>query len=126
MKYLIDTNVLIWFMNGDEIISESVLNEIKNENNFCFVSIASLWEIAIKCNIGKLQLKLDFNKIARFLSDNNLVILQLEFSHLQTLLNLELLHRDPFDRIIIAQGISQDLTILTSDKQFKHYPVRCL
>jgi PIN domain nuclease of toxin-antitoxin system len=126
MKYLIDTNALIWFMNGDESISVPILNKIKNESNDCYVSIASIWEIAIKCNIGKLKLNLDFNKIAGFLFDNDLAILPIEFNHLQMLLNLELFHRDPFDRIIIAQGISQNLTILTSDKQFKNYPVKCL
>src|SRR6185437_16311742 len=114
MKYLIDTNVLIWFMNGDESIPVPILDKIKNESNDCYVSIASIWEIAINCNIGKLQLKLDFNKIAGFLFDNDLAILPIEFNHLQTLLNLELFHRDPFDRVIISQGISQRLIILTS------------
>ena len=126
MKYLIDTNALIWFLNGDETISKSALAKIKNESNACYVSIASIWEIAIKCNIGKLELKISFDRIAPVLYRNDLAILPIEFYHLQTLLTLELHHRDPFDRVIIAQGIAQNLTILTSDKEFKKYPVKCL
>ena len=126
MKFLLDTNILIWFMNGDKNISASAVNKIKNDKNTCIVSIASIWQIAIKSNLGKLEIKVDFNDIAGFLYNNDLKILPIEFHHLTTLLNLELIHRDPFDRIIISQAITENLPIITADKIFKDYPVKCL
>lgn len=126
MKYLLDTHTLIWFMNGDASISTLAINKIKNESNSCLVSIASIWGIAIKNTIGKLQMKVNFNEIASFLSGNDLSILPIEFGHLNTLLNLELIHRDPFDRIIIAQAITEGLDIITMDKHFPNYPVKCI
>ena len=126
MEYLVDTHALIWFMNGDTSLSPETIARIKNEENYCYVSIASIWEIAIKINLGKLEIKIGFEKIADFLIKNELKILPVEFDHLQVLLKLKLIHRDPFDRVIIAQGISQDFTIITRDANFAHYPVKCI
>jgi PIN domain nuclease of toxin-antitoxin system len=126
MQFLLDTHILLWFMNGDTQLPEAMMNIISDKSNQCFVSIASIWEIAIKCNIGKLKLNTDFNKISDFLGNNDLIIIPIELTHLETYLNLALLHRDPFDRVIIAQGISEHLTILTADDQFRKYPVICL
>ena len=125
MQYLLDTHTFIWFIDDVKTLSQKAAKEIAYIENDCFLSIASLWEIAIKCNIGKLQLKSSFHDITYFLADNNIRILPLEFRHLQTLLSLELIHRDPFDRIIIAQAITDDLTIITMDKHFPGYPVKC-
>lgn len=123
MKYLIDTHILLWFMNGDSQLSGTLREIIANKNNLCFVSIASIWEIAVKCNIGKLQLNKGFNEIGGFLRQNDINILPVELAHLETHLLLELFHRDPFDRLIISQAISENMTILTVDEQFKKYPV---
>ncbi len=126
MEYLVDTHALIRFMNGDTSLSPENIARIKNEANYCYVSIASIWEIAIKINLGKLEIKIGFGKIADFLIKNELKVLPIEFDHLQVLLKLELIHRDPFDRVIIAQGVSQDFTIITRDENFAHYPVKCI
>jgi len=75
---------------------------------------------------GKLQLKKPFDHIVSLLTTYNIEILPVYFEHLQTLLLLEPIHRGPFDRIIISQGISQNLTILSTDKNFKYYPVKCI
>jgi len=123
MTYLIDTHILLWFMNGDSQLSGTMRDIITNKDNVCFVSIASIWEIAVKCNIGKLQLNKGFNEIGGFLRLNDINILSVELAHLDTHLHLELLHRDPFDRLIISQAISESMTILTVDEQFKKYPV---
>ncbi len=90
-------------------------NEITNIENKCYVSIASLWEIAIKLKLGKLSLKFPFERFASYLSDNDIDVLSISFDHLVKVLNLDLHHRDPFDRIIIAQGLVEDLTIVTKD-----------
>lgn len=103
-----------------------VSNEITNIDNKCYVSIASLWEIAIKINLGKLSIKFSFEKFASFLSDNDIEMLPIAFDHLIQLSSLEKHHRDPFDRIIIAQGMVENLTILTKDQYFPDYPVKTL
>lgn len=126
MNLLLDTHTFIWFINGDSSLPEQVRNEIKNINNRCFLSIASLWEMAIKLSINKLQLKSDFNKVVEFLIDNDIEILPITFEHIQKLLKLKFHHRDPFDRLIIAQGAIEKLLILTKDENFKKYKVKTM
>lgn len=123
MPFLLDTHTFIWFINGDSALPDQVVSKIKNLDNQCFMSVASLWEIAIKIKLNKLSLISDFNKIAEFLDENQIEILPITFEHILSLNNLEFHHRDPFDRIIIAQGISEELTILTKDKNFSLYDV---
>jgi len=125
MPLLLDTHTLIWFINGDSSsLPAKVVNEIKNLDNQCFISIASLWEIAIKIKLDKLSLISDFNKISEFLIENQIEILPITFEHILALNNLEFHHRDPFDRIIIGQAISEDLTILTKDRNFTLYEAK--
>lgn len=122
MAFLLDTHTFIWFINGDaSLLPEKVIKEIKNLNNQCYISVASLWEIAIKIKLNKLSLVSDFNKIAGFLTENQIEILPITFEHILALNDLEFHHRDPFDRIIIAQGISEEFTILTKDQNFSLY-----
>src|SRR5688572_26520656 len=113
MQYLLDTHTFIWFINGDNNLPEKVKQGIQNLDNKCFISIASLWEISIKSSLGKLELKAEFSKIADFLLENEIEILPITFEHLQKLLSLKYYHRDPFDRLIIAQGLSEKLTVLS-------------
>ena len=124
MRYLLDTHTFIWFMSGDEQLPANIISEIKRKDNDCCISIASLWEISVKIKIGKLEFP--FENAENFLLVNDINILPVYFSHLRQLLLLDLIHRDPFDRIIIAQGISENLTILTKDKNFKLYPCKWL
>ena len=118
MALLLDTHTFIWFINGDSSLPEKVVNKIKNIDNQCYLSIASIWEIAIKLKLNKLSLLADFDRISDFLDENQIEVLPITFSHIQSLNQLEFHHRDPFDRIIIAQGISEELTILTKDHNF--------
>ena len=126
ISYLLDTHAFIWFMNGDSNLSEKAKKIIIDQNNDCYLSIASIWEIAIKTQIGKLQLKIPFGHLLALLSEYNIGVLPISFEHLQTLLTLEFIHRDPFDRLIIAQGIFKNLAIVTTDRSFKDYPVNCI
>ncbi len=123
MNYLLDTHTFLWFINGEEL-NENILSIIRDPNNIIFLSIASVWEIAIKLNLNKLSLEKDFSLITEFLINNQIEILTIEFNHLNTLLQLPNLHRDPFDRLIIAQAISNSLIILTKDEKFKDYPAK--
>ena len=126
MRYLLDTHTLLWFLQDDPQLPEKVANEITNIENNCYVSIASLWEIAIKINLGKLSVKFPFVKFASYLADNDIEVLQIGFDHLIQVATLDLHHRDPFDRIIIAQTLVENLTIITKDEYFPSYTDRIL
>ena len=126
MDLLLDTHAFIWFIDGDNSLPEKAADTIKEINNKCFISVASLWEIAIKLSLKKIELKSDFSRINDFLADNDIDILPITFDHLQKLLELPYHHRDPFDRIIISQGLSENFTIVTKDKEFESYTERIL
>jgi PIN domain nuclease of toxin-antitoxin system len=126
MKLLLDTHTFIWFINGDKSLPAKTKKTIANLENSCFISIASIWEIAIKLSLKKLKLKSGFDKIAEFINENDIEILPVSFNHLQQLMELEFHHRGPFDRIIIAQSITEQLTVLTKDDNFKLYPVKIM
>ena len=126
MQLLLDTHTFIWFISGDKSLPKKVVTVIKNVDNKCFISIASIWEIAIKSSLNKLTLKSDFNKISDFLIENDIEILPITFEHLQTVLSLNYYHRDPFDRLIISQGLVENLTIVTKDENFESYTDKIL
>lgn len=126
MDLLLDTHPFIWFLNGDDQLSPNLKNIIADTSNKCLLSIASLWEIAIKSSLGKLELKGDFNHIAGFLNDNDIELLPITFEHLQRLMQLPLHHRDPFDRVIIAQALTEGLPIATKDDNFPAYGVNIM
>ncbi|MEM1406850.1 MAG: type II toxin-antitoxin system VapC family toxin [Bacteroidota bacterium] len=121
MKILIDTNVLIWWFRNDRRLTKSLISIIQQSN--VTVSIISYWEILIKMQTGKLEMPLKFMEA---MEDSSFDLLNLEPSHLNYLTNLDLYHRDPFDRIIIAQAISENLSIITSDGTFEKYPVNII
>lgn len=114
-------------MDGDERLGEqahSVLVDIENE---ILLSIASLWEIAIKASLGKLELKQPFGElIPRQLLSNEIGLLPVELKHLTVVTNLPFHHRDPFDRLLIAQAISEGIPILSEDPAFRDYPVHVI
>ncbi len=126
MNLLLDTHAFIWFINGSRELPKNVAAEIKSLDNNCYISIASLWEISIKTSIGKLKLKSRFNHISKFLADNEIEILPLTFEHLQKLTRLKYHHRDPFDRVIISQALTENITVVTKDTEFKQYGVKIL
>jgi len=124
MKVLFDTHTLIWFIEGIDKLSLKAKSEIENLNNERFVSTVSLWEIAIKSSRNKLELKKTFKEIIQSILDNDIQIITVQLSHLNVLLTLEHDHGDPFDRLLIAQGIAEGMTILSADQHFGPYPVR--
>jgi PIN domain nuclease of toxin-antitoxin system len=118
---LLDTHTLIWFIDGNNLLSEKARKEIEDENAINFVSIASLWEIAIKVSLGKIELKTSFNQINHKLIENGFEILPVTFEDTVVISNLPFHHRDPFDRIIIAQAMTNKMTIISKDEQFSLY-----
>jgi PIN domain nuclease of toxin-antitoxin system len=126
MKYLLDTHTLIWFIENDEKLSSTAKEIICNIENDCYVSIVSLWEIAIKTNIGKLDFTTSFYQLEKILDDNFIIIAYPTFKDFSEYQLLPHHHKDPFDRLIIAQSISNNFTILTKDSLFKEYNVNSI
>jgi PIN domain nuclease of toxin-antitoxin system len=125
MKALLDTNSFLWFISGDDKLSDTAKAFISDINNELILSTASLWEIAIKISIGKLELLQPYNKlIPNQLDENDIRILPIALDHLTRLIDLPFHHRDPFDRLIIVQALSEELPVVTSDAIFSYYPVK--
>ena len=124
MRILLDTHILLWYLEGNEQLSRSHRDRILNPGNEVFVSVASLWEIAIKTSIGKLKLTTSMTDIFSQLRMQSVDILQMEPGHILQVASLPLHHRDPFDRMLIAQAKVEFLSIITSDSEFGAYGVK--
>ena len=121
MNYLIDTHILLWYIVGDDRISRDTQSKIEDRKNAKYVSNASLWEIAIKLSIGKLKLSGNLTDLKNYLNKKGFQILEFDFDDLETLLTLPFHHQDPFDRIIISQGKTKSLEIITNDSYIQKY-----
>jgi len=124
--YLLDTHVLIWFIEENKRLSQAIRSVIEDSNNIC-VSIASFWEMAIKVSKKKLTLIDSVQDIMRICSDElHFLILNIKAAHLKELEKLDFHHNDPFDRLIISQAIAENMTLISADKYIKAYPVKWL
>ena len=121
MDLLLDTHTLIWFFNADEQLSINARNLVANPTNNCFLSIASIWEMGIKISLNKLELRGNLAQVAQFMAENAIQLLPITFGHVQQLTALPFHHRDPFDRIIIAQALIEQLVLVTKDAVFGQY-----
>ncbi|NOS88016.1 MAG: type II toxin-antitoxin system VapC family toxin [Methylococcaceae bacterium] len=119
MKILLDTHILLWWLNDDAKLSENARQIILDPNNTFYVSQASLWEIQIKNMSGKL--KVDLEVLIQQLSENNFQQLILHTNHILALAKLPPYHQDPFDRMIISQAMSEPLHLITHDKNVSSY-----
>lgn len=126
MKYLIDTHILIWFIEGSERLSKEIIALIADPTNEIYISQASLWEMAIKISIGKLSLSISISELERFLITHQFQILLINFYHYEELQNLPFHHQDPFDRMIVAQAKVEDYIIVTHDDRFKLYSIKII
>jgi PIN domain nuclease of toxin-antitoxin system len=127
MRCLIDTHAFLWFITTDKRLGERAYEEISNIENEVVLSIASLWEIAIKASLGKLELMKPFRDlIPRELVVNEIDLLPITPKHLAVLTDLPFHHRDPFDRLIIAQAMVEGIPLLSVDEEFRKYPVQIL
>ena len=126
MNFLIDTHALIWHIRGAKELSKNVISVIEDTENTVYVSKASLWEMAIKISLGKLEISIPFEELEGYLEKNEFSVLDYNFEHLKTLLALPFHHSDPFDRLIISQAVTDDLRIITHDEAFNNYSVKIL
>ena len=123
IKNLLDTHTFLWFIDGDENLSPKALEHIENENAQNFISIVSLWKIAIKLSLGKLEVNIPFKQIEDVVFKNNFQILPISFTDLLKLSELPFHHRDPFDRLLIAQCINNEMIFLSKDENVFKYNV---
>lgn len=126
MDLLLDTHVLIWFLNGDEKLSYKVKVLIEEPTNTKIVSIASIWEIAIKISLDKFRFPNGFKHFLKLIEDNGFEILPISFEHTMIVSTLDYLHRDPFDRILVAQCIGDSLTMATKDENIQRYNIQTI
>ena len=125
MTHLLDTHTLIWFLENDPQLPTTTRTQIETTPTI-FISIASLWEIAIKANIGKLTLSFPFHTIAPNLITAGITQLPITCKDLEIYLSLPLHHRDPFDRILIAQAMNHSLMFISQDTQMDAYSIQRL
>jgi len=124
MRLLLDTSSFLWFVAGSDKLSRKARELMENFDNELVLSVASLWEMAIKVSIGKLEMLREFDEfIPEKLEENEIEILHVRLAHLSEMMKLPFHHRDPFDRLIIAQSISENLPVIACDGIFKEYPV---
>ena len=123
--YLLDTNALLFFLYDSEKLSKKA-SEIIFKDEKISVSIVSMWEIAIKSSIGKLEIKSSISKIADTCEKEQIDILSIKPFHLDEISKLPPIHGDPFDRLIIAQATTENLVIITKDETIPQYNVKVL
>jgi len=127
MKLLLDTHILIWLIDGNQKLNQTSRQAIEDESNSLHLSIASLWEIAIKTSLGKLELGIPLEQIlTNFILPSGIEILPIHLPHLLVLQTLPFHHRDPFDRLLISQAKSESLILVTEDSMFEQYEVEIL
>ena len=121
--YIIDTHALLWYLRNSDELSETAHKIIDNEDTI-FVSIASLWEIAIKHSLGKLELEFSISQIENLCYKKDISILPIKAFHLDELERLPKIHNDPFDRLIICQARTENLLLITRDTIIPKYDVK--
>lgn len=128
MKLLLDTQLLLWAAGQPERLSASARKLLGNPRNELLFSAASLWEITIKNSLGRDDFKVEPRQLRRGLLENGYAELPVTSEHAVNVSGLPLLHKDPFDRLLLAQALTEGLTLLTGDAQLARYdgPVRKL
>jgi PIN domain nuclease of toxin-antitoxin system len=122
--YLLDTHALLWYASNDPRLPAAMAALIADVEVGIVISRATLWEIAIKDSLGKLILPRPYQEWVALIRSFDFMILEISDQHLFQLITLPPHHRDPFDRLLIAQAISENLTLLSRDAHFSSYPVR--
>lgn len=127
MRILLDTHIFIWWDNQPQQLPADARAYCEDTNNTLVLSVASIWEMQIKQQLGKLALRLPLAElIADQITTNGLEILAIHLAHVVALDGLPLFNKDPFDRVLVAQANSEGLSLLTVDPLFRQYPVKLL
>ncbi len=124
--YLLDTNALLFFLYDNRKLSKKASEVIYYSNEKISVSIVSMWEIAIKSSIGKLEIKSSISRIVETCEKEQIDILSIKPLHLDGIKKLPFIHGDPFDRLIISQAVTENFIIITKDGIIPQYDVKVL
>lgn len=127
MKLLLDTHIFLWFISGDNRLSDDFRDNICNPDNEVYLSVVSIWEVIVKYQLGKLLLPESPETYLPKQRDSHLITsLSLDEGSVTQLIKLPLLHRDPFDRMLVCQALQNGLTIVTVDSAIRAYSVSIL
>lgn len=126
MQLLLDTHTLIWYLNDSENLPRFSKNAITDLKNTCFISVASLWEISIKYSLDRLSIISSLEKLFEEIFESDFTMLSISNDHLLHVSKLPFHHKDPFDRLIIAQPHKENLTLISKDSKFKNYNIPIL
>jgi PIN domain nuclease of toxin-antitoxin system len=122
-NYLLDTHTAIWFFEDDGKLSQTAKRIILDPSNNNFVSIASVWELAIKISIGRLKFSGNSEGFMRLAFDNDISVIPIKANYLAVVELLPSIHRDPFDRLLVAMAVVEQMTLITIDKDIVRYNV---
>lgn len=123
MRYLLDTHSLIWFLEDDKRLSDTAKDIFSDDNADIYLSIVSLWEMAIKIGLGKLKLSQSLEQVIDTLDQQSISLLAVKPAHVLAVLNLPFEHRDPFDRLLIGQALVENMKFLSNEALFLRYGV---
>jgi len=126
MGYLLDTHAIIWYFENSAELPDEIEKIIDNPEVSIYICSVSLWEIAIKVSIGKLELQIPLNELLNHIHNGDFNVLHIGDTHLNRLIDLPFIHKDPFDRLIISSALVEGLTIITVDENIKKYNVPCI
>ena len=128
MTYLLDTSSFLWFIYDERRLTSDAFALLEDSSNSIYLSLASIWEIAIKANLGRgLELREPFPEFIDYqLNATGFQVLNINISHLKRVADLPPIHRDPFDRLLIAQSLAENLPMITNDSVFDVYQVQCV
>jgi PIN domain nuclease of toxin-antitoxin system len=127
MRLLLDTHAFIWWADEPEKLSPAALSALEDEGNILVLSVASVWEMQIKAGLGKLSLSLPLKELIESQrTANGLQLLPVELAHVLALDSLPPHHKDPFDRLLIAQSVEEGATLVSADSKLSAYQVTLL
>ena len=124
MKLLLDTHAFLWFVGGNTRLSTPARSSIEDPANQSFISVASLWEMAVKISLGKLHIEQPYETfIPRQMARNGFHPLPIDVGHAAALISLPFHHRDPFDRLLVAQAKVEHLAVVSRDSMLDAYGI---
>ena len=126
MKYLLDTHVVLWAAENSPLLTDKAKTAILDEHAEKYVSIVSAWEVAIKLGTKKLHLDGGLPEFFRMIDDNGFITLSVEREYLRLIPSLPDYHKDPFDRLLVATAIAEEMALITIDENIHKYEVVCL
>jgi PIN domain nuclease of toxin-antitoxin system len=126
LKILLDTHVFLWFFDGDPRMSRKARTALTDPANEPFISAASVWEMTVKASLGRLQLPLAVGDYVAEKILRGFHVLPLELPHAARVQTLPFIHQDPFDRMIVAQALVENMPLVSADTYIRQYPVTVL